>query len=158
MFTANMDGTDLRMVIPFGTGVSHFGWRNNKEVIATFTPPGGKRMKHYLFPDKTTDYRVVGDNFIIGNGHCTFTPDARWMATDRKTKESNSQSLWLFDMELNKGMILCNKPVNDKKYFSGDIRCDFHPRWNPSGDKICFDAIDTETGSRQMHLVEFQKS
>ena len=158
MFTANMDGSDLAMVIPFGTGVSHFGWRNNDEVVATFTPPGGEKMKHYLFPDKTTDYQVVGDNFIIGNGHCTFTPDARWMATDRKIKESNSQSLWLFDMELNKGMILCSKPVNDRKYFSGDIRCDFHPRWNPSGNKICFDAIDTETGTRQMHLVEFLTS
>lgn len=158
MFTANMDGSDLVQVIPFGTGVSHFGWRNNNEVIATFTPPGGKKMKHYLFPDKTTDYHTVGDGFILGNGHCTYTADARWMATDRKTKESNSQSLWLWDMELGKGMILCSKPVNDRKYFSGDIRCDFHPRWNPAGNKICFDAIDTETGTRQMHLVEFVSS
>ena len=158
MFTANMDGSDLAQVIPFGTGVSHFGWRNNHEIIATFTPPGGEIMKHYLFPDKTSDYNVVGDNFILGNGHCTFTADARWMTTDRKTKESNSQSLWLWDMELNKGMILCSKPVNDKKYLSGDIRCDFHPRWNPAGNKICFDAIDNETGTRQMHLVEFLKS
>ena len=155
MFTANMDGSELAQVIPFGTGVSHFGWRNDNEVIATFTPPGGKEMKHYLFPDKTTDYRTVGDGFIIGNGHCTYTADARWMATDRKTKASNSQSLWLWDMELNKGMILCSKPVNEKRYLSGDIRCDFHPRWNPLGNKICFDAIDTETGTRQMHLVEF---
>ena len=55
--------SELTMVIPFGTGVSHFGWRNNDEVIATFTPPGGKKMKHYLFPDKTTDYQVVGESF-----------------------------------------------------------------------------------------------
>ena len=158
MFTANMDGSDLAQVIPFGTGVSHFGWRNNNEVIATFTPPGGEKMKHYLFPDKTTDYRTVGDGFILGNGHCTYTADARWMATDRKTKDSMSQSLWLWDMDLNKGMILCSKPVNEKKYLSGDIRCDFHPRWNPSGNKICFDAIDTVTGTRQMHLVEFINS
>ncbi len=80
------------------------------------------------------------------------------MATDRKDKESNSQSLWLYDLELDKGMILCCKPINEKKYFSGDIRCDFHPRWNPSGNKICFDAVDTETGTRQMHLVEFVNS
>lgn len=157
MFTANMDGSELTQVIPFGTGVSHFGWRNNNEVIATFTPPGGEKMKHYLFKDKTTDYHIVGDNFIIGNGHCTYTPDARWMATDRKDIDAKgcTQSLWLFDMELDKGMVLCCNPVNDKKYISGDTRCDFHPRWNPSGNKICFDAIDTETGIRQMHLVEF---
>ncbi len=155
MFTANMDGTDLVQVIPFDSGVSHFGWRNDNEVIATFNRRGEKEMKHYLFPDKTFDYKAVGDGFIIGNGHCTFTADGRWIATDRKDKASNSQSLWLYDMELDKGMILHSKPVNEKKYFSGNIRCDFHPRWNPSGNKICFDAIDTETGTRQMHLVEF---
>jgi len=154
MFTANMDGSELEQVIPFGTGVSHFGWRNDNEVIATFTPIGADKMKHYLFKDKTTDYHTVGDGFIIGNGHCTYTADGRWMATDRKAKESKSQSLWLWDMDLDQGMILCSKPVIEKKYLSGDIRCDFHPRWNPSGNKICFDAIDTETGTRQMHLAE----
>ncbi len=156
MFTANMDGSDLQMVIPFGSGVSHFGWRNDHEIIATFNKEGEKQMKHYLFPDKTIDYKAVGDGFIIGNGHCTFTPDGRWMATDRKDKNSNSQSVWLWDMELDKGMILCNYPVYEKKYLGGNTRCDYHPRWNPSGNKICFDAIDTETGTRQMHLVEFK--
>jgi len=158
MFTANMDGSDLKMVVPFGSGVSHFGWRNDNEVIATFYKKGEKEMKHYLFPDKTFDYKAVGDGFIIGNGHCTYTADGRWMATDRKDKKSNSQSVWLYDMKLDKGMLLSAKPVNDPKFFSGDIRCDFHPRWNPSGNKICFDAIDTETGTRQMHLVEFVSS
>ena len=138
-----------------GSGVSHFGWRNDNEVIATFYKKGEKEMKHYIFPDKTFDYKVVGDGFIIGNGHCTFTPNGKWMATDRKIKESNSQSVWLYDMELDKGMILCSKPVYENKYFSGDTRCDFHPRWNPSGNKICFDAIDPETLKRQLHLVEF---
>ncbi len=155
MFTANNDGSDLQMVIPFGSGVSHFGWRNDKEIVATFTQKGEKEMKHFLFPDKTMYYQAVGDGFIIGNGHCTFTPNGLWMATDRKDKKSNSQSLWLWDMDLNKGMILCNFPVYEKKYFSGDTRCDFHPRWNPSGNKICFDAIDTETLTRQLHLIEF---
>ncbi|MEN8117740.1 MAG: hypothetical protein ABFS16_12215 [Bacteroidota bacterium] len=155
MFTANIDGSDLQMVIPFGSGVSHFGWRNDNEIIATFNKKGEKQMKHYLFPDKTFDYKAVGDGFIIGNGHCTFTLNGRWMATDRKSKESSSQSLWLYDMKLDKGMILCNFPVYEKKYLSGDTRCDFHPRWNPSGNKICFDAIDTATLTRQIHLVEF---
>ncbi len=63
MFTANMDGTDLVQVIPFGSGVSHFGWRNNNEVIATFYREGEKTMKNYLFPDKTTDYKVVRHKF-----------------------------------------------------------------------------------------------
>ncbi len=155
MFTANIDGSGLQMVIPFGTGVSHFGWRNDNEIIATFRNKGDEEKTHYLFPDKTFSYRQIGKDFIFGDGHCTFNANGRWMATDRKSGESNSQSVWLWDMELDKGMILCNFPVYERKYISGNTRCDFHPRWNPSGNKICFDAIETETLTRQMHLVEF---
>lgn len=155
MFTANIDGSDLKMVIPFGSGVSHFGWRNDNEIIATFKMPGDKILKHYFFEDGKNDYRIVGEDFILDNGHCTFSPNGRWMATDRKYSDSRSFSLWFYDMELDKGMILCNMPVPERKYLHGDTRCDFHPRWNPSGNKICFDAIDTATLTRQLHLVEF---
>jgi hypothetical protein len=158
MFTANMDGTDLKQVIPFGSRVSHFGWRNDEEIIATFRLPGDKELRHILFRDGEADYRIVGEHFIIGNGHCTFAPDGRWMATDRTQDESSSQSLWLYDMELDRGMILLSLPVNERIFLHGNTRCDFHPRWNPSGNKICFDAIDTATGTRQMHVVEFMEN
>ena len=155
MFTVNIDGTDLKLVLPFGSEPSHFGWRNDEEIIATFLFPGEKEIKHVLFRDGEEDFRIVGEDFIIGNGHCTFSPDGRWMATDRTQDESHSQSLWLWDMDLDKGMILACLPVNERIFLHGDTRCDFHPRWNPSGNKICFDAIDTATRTRQMHLVEF---
>ena len=34
---------------------------------------------------------------------------------------------------------------------SGDRRCDLHPRWNYTGNRICFDS--TFTGTRQLHVV-----
>lgn len=155
MFTANLDGSDLRQVLPYGTAVSHFGWRNDEEIIATFKLPGEKVLKHVLFKDGQTNFRVLGDGFILDNGHCTFSPNGRWMTTDRKEDHSRSQSLWLFDMEQDKGTMLADLPVNEYKFLHSNTRCDFHPRWNPSGNKICFDAIDNSTGTRQMHLVEF---
>ena len=155
MFTANMDGSDLRMVVPFGTGVSHFGWRNDKEIVATLIQAGEKLHKHVLFRDGQQDLKVLDENFIIDNGHCTFSPNGNWMATDQTQDESKSTSLWLFDLTLNKGMMLANLPVSEYKYLHSNTRCDFHPRWNPSGNKICFDAVDTATHTRQMHLVEF---
>jgi hypothetical protein len=154
MFTVNLDGSDLRQVVPFGTEVSHFGWRNDTEIIATLKDQAGA-YHHYLFTDGQTDLRIIGENFLIDNGHCTFSPGGRFLATDRTEDESKSTSLWLYDMELNKGMLLANLPVSEYQYLHTNTRCDFHPRWNPSGTKICFDAIDPETHSRQMHLVEF---
>jgi hypothetical protein len=155
MFTANMDGSDLHQVIPFGSSVSHFGWRNDQEIIATYHFEDENRRSHVLFTDGKDDYRVVGKNVILDDGHCTFSPDGRWMATDRKEYDRNMQSLWLFDMKLNQGMLLASLQVNERKYLKGNTRCDFHPRWNPSGNKICFDGIDTASGTRQMHLAEF---
>ena len=77
------------------------------------------------------------------------------MCTDRKQDESHSQSLWLFDMNLNRGTLLTDIPYNNHDLLHSDTRCDFHPRWSLSGQKICFDALDNGTGTRQMHLVEF---
>ncbi|MDP4680398.1 MAG: hypothetical protein NWS46_08540, partial [Cyclobacteriaceae bacterium] len=155
MFTANIDGSDLRIIISFGNGVSHFGWRNDNEIVATMKDPVDTQFKHFLFPLEQKESKIIGENFIVDDGHCTFSPDGRWMATDRTQDESRSTSLWLFDMELDKGALLANLAVPEYKYLHSNTRCDFHPRWNPLGDKICFDAIDNSTGTRQMHLVEF---
>ena len=46
--------------------------------------------------------------------------------------------------------------TGEKKYMSGDVRCDFHPRWNRAGDQICFDAIEPVNWTRQLHVVYFK--
>lgn len=157
MFTVNMDGSDLKLVVPFGTEVSHFGWRNDSQIVATLKDEKGL-YQHYLFTDGQEDLSIIGEDFIIDNGHCTFSADGRYMATDRTEDESKSTSLWLYDMDLDKGLLLANLPVSEYKYLHSNTRCDFHPRWNPSGNKICFDAIDPATHTRQMHLIEFVES
>jgi Tol biopolymer transport system component len=123
--------------------------------VATLILPGETAHRHVLFTDGREDLEIIGRDFILDNGHCTFSPDGRWLATDRTHDDSRSGSLWLYDMKLDAGMILLQKPVNEYKYLHGNTRCDFHPRWNPSGTKICFDAIDPASYSRQLHQVEF---
>jgi len=36
------------------------------------------------------------------------------------------------------------------------VRCDFHPRWNRTGDQICFDAIEPVQGTRQLHVASLK--
>jgi hypothetical protein len=38
-------------------------------------------------------------------------------------------------------------------YHSWNIRCDFHPRWNRTGNQICFDAIEPAHGTRLLHVA-----
>jgi len=154
MFAANIDGSDLKMIIPFGSSVSHFGWRNDDEIAVTFQDPLDNKIKHFLLSLYKKESSIIGENFIIDDGHCTFSANGRWMATDRTEDCSRSTSLWLYDLKLDKGVMLANLAVPEYKYLHTNTRCDFHPRWNPSGNKICFDAIDTFSNTRQMHVVE----
>jgi len=153
MLTANLDGSDLREVVPLGLGVSHFGWRDARTIIATFRPPGGV-MGHVLFSDGQTDYRVLGPDRLVGNGHCTFGPDGDWLVSDPRVTGTKSRALQLYNVATEDGAELGVFPLG--KYASGDLRCDLHPRWNATGDAICFDAIEPAHGTRQLHVAEIR--
>jgi hypothetical protein len=152
MFTANLDGSDLREVVPFDRGVSHFDWRNDEEIIATFSM-GGTGRKHVLFTDGRADYKVMGGGFLDFDGHCSFSPGQNWIVTDRKHHDTREQSLLIYNVTSKQKQVLCRFDMRDKKYMSGDVRCDFHPRWNRAGDQICFDAIEPAGGTRQLHIA-----
>jgi hypothetical protein len=149
MFTANPDGSDLREVIPYGSRVSHFGWRNEREIIATFTFEGANR--HVLFTDGKQDYRVLGRDVFKGDGHCTFSPDGEWLATDQNHTDTQSKSLWILNVASGQSAKLGDFPM--KQYRGGDLRCDLHPRWSRDGRQICFDALETTSWTRQLHVA-----
>lgn len=153
MFTANLDGGDLREAIPFGHGVSHFDWRNERELVATFRWPAAEgSIRHFLFTDGARDYREVGEGFLMGDGHCTFSPDGVWLASD--PSGIRSRSLRILDVAGGRRMALGEFPLG--AYSSGDLRCDLHPRWSRDGRAICFDAIVPADGTRQLHVAELE--
>lgn len=155
MFTADRDGSNLREVIPYGRRVSHFDWRNDTEIIATFNHQSRGR-RHVLFTDGKQDYRVLGEGALDFDGHCTVAPDGNWLATDRK--RGLGQSLILHNVETQQTKTLVTLDMKQKRNISGHLRCDFHPRWNRAGDAICFDAIDRQTGTRQLHVAHLDFS
>jgi len=157
MFTAGIDGSDLREVVPYGYDVSHFDWRNNKEIIATFEL-GSNGRRHYHFTDGVNEYKRLGNGSLDFDGHCTFSPDQNWIATDHKVKETLMQSIILHNFKTDSSKTLATFHMKEKKFITGKLRCDFHPRWNREGSAICFDAIDQDSGKRQMHLVEFSQA
>lgn len=150
MFTADRDGDNLREAIPYGNSVSHFDWRNDKEIIATFRYQSRGR-RHVLFTDGQKDYKVLGEGMLDFDGHCTFAPDGNWLATDRK--HSLNESLILYNVETKQGKTLVTLDMKDRRNISGHLRCDFHPRWNRTGDAICFDGIDPKSVTRQLHIA-----
>jgi hypothetical protein len=153
MFTARPDGSDLRIAVPFGLGVSHFAWRNNTEILATFRMDG--QMRHVLFTDGRTDWRVVGDGVLEGDGHCSFAPDGQRIVTDRNHADTLEKSLWVYDLRNRTGAKVATFPMFEKRFLGGNLRCDLHPRWSRTGRSVCVDALETSTRTRQLHVVDW---
>ncbi len=63
----------------------------------------------------------------------------------------------LYDMQHDTCTTLATLEMRDKQFTSGDLRCDFHPRWNRTDDAICFDAIEP-AGTRQIHIAHLALS
>jgi hypothetical protein len=70
-------------------------------------------------------------------------------------KETLEQSILLHNFKSDETKTLLTFSMRERKYITGPLRCDFHPRWNRDGSSLCFDALDPETGTRQMFLIEF---
>lgn len=155
MFTAGIDGKQLREVVPYGRGVSHFAWRGAGEIMATFRIES--KVRHALFKDRENpEYQVVGPEFLDADGHCSFSPDPQLLVTDRNIPEVPAKRLMLYHLGRKEGTVLGEFPMktpSGENYIGSDLRCDLHPRWKSSGDQICFDALDTRSWTRQLHIA-----
>lgn len=156
MFTAAADGSGLREVIPFGRAVSHFEWRNDREIIATFRLNGGREKLHVLFRDGESDYRILGSGFLTSDGHCSVSPDELWMVTDENVSRTLEKRLLLLHLPSGRGSELARLPMKEPRYLGSDLRCDLHPRWNRTGTEICFDALETRAWTRQLHVARLE--
>lgn len=153
MFTVGLDGSDLREVVPFGKGVSHFEWRSDTQIIATFRT-GGRERDHVLFTDGRADYQVLGRGFFRGDGHCSVAPDGNWLVSDSADAATLEKALLIYHLECREGFEIGKFSMRENRYFHSDLRCDLHPRWDRTGRKICFDALESAGGTRQLHVAE----
>lgn len=156
MFTASIDGGDLRQAVPFGAAVSHFEWKNDSEIIATFRFKGSREKRHVLFTDGKADYKRLGEGFLETDGHCSVSPDEAWMVTDANAPETLEKRLLLYHFATGRGTELGRFPMREKRYLGGDLRCDLHPRWSRTGTAVCFDALETSTWTRQLHVAQLR--
>ena len=96
--------------------------------------------------------RKIGEDVFKSDGHCSFSPDGRWMLTDTYPDREfeSARGLILYEWETNR-RINIGSFYSDPK-ITGDIRCDLHPRWSRDGQQVCIDSI--HEGERQMYVVD----
>ncbi|MFX0197403.1 MAG: hypothetical protein ACFFCW_14865 [Candidatus Hodarchaeota archaeon] len=107
----------------------------------------------FLFKDKTKDVKVIGKDILTEDGHCSYSPDGRWILIDTYPNEEAERLLILYSP-------LNNRRVDIGRFYSppelgGDTRCDLHARWNRDGSKVCIDSA--HEGTRQMYVLDVTK-
>ena len=151
MFTADPDGGDLHLVDDHG-GASHFIWRDCRSILAwSFHPGNGNRF--HLYRDRCDgDPAVIGDGVMDGNGHCSYLPGSRWILNDSYPgKDDRLQALYLYHPETGRRVDLGLFPSPEQ--YSGEWRCDLHPRSSPDGRSITFDSAHEGSG-RQIYWMD----
>jgi hypothetical protein len=103
-----------------------------------------------LFTDRTPDAEDIGVGVLAEDGHCSYSPDRRWILMDTYPHEDHHRILLLYDTKH-------QRRIEVGRFFSqpeltGEIRCDLHARWNQDGTKVCIDS--SHEGGRQVFVLD----
>jgi len=129
--------------------VSHFIWRNPKQVLAWSTEPEGNFF--HLYDDLSPNKTVIGKDVLTHDGHCTYSPDGEWVLTDGYPGKDRMQPLMLFRPSDGKLVELGRFYLSKEN--TGQLRCDLHPRWDREGRFITIDSMHGGN-QRQIYLLD----
>ncbi len=150
MLTADQDGKDLRIVDDNGL-TSHFIWRDAESILAfSEQQPHGRGF--FVFQDKTGgDVEFVGRGILKRDGHCSYLPGGKWILNDTYPDSNRNQMPHLFHVAT--GKVVPLGYFRSAPEYTGEWRCDTHPRFSPDGTKVVIDSPHGGHG-RQLHLID----
>jgi hypothetical protein len=149
MFTVGLGGEDPYVLDPYGD-TSHFIWRDPEHVLAWASHPSHGN-KFYLYEDRTEKVEVVAPETMPVNGHCTYLPGNRWILNDTYPDQERLQHPYLYEIATGRRVPLGH--FHSPPEYTGEWRCDLHPRFNPDGRKVVVDSPHGGDG-RQLYLID----
>lgn len=151
MITADVDGKNLFVLDPSGH-TSHFIWRD-AEHVCMWTRPEGQPAGFYLFRDQSREVVPVGQGVMTRNGHNTYLPidHPSWILNDTYPDKERYQRPYLYHVPTGRRIELGQ--FRSPSIYTGEWRCDTHPRSSNDGRWVCIDSPDGDRG-RQLHLID----
>jgi hypothetical protein len=142
LLTAAIDGSDLRNH-PTWDMASHYHWRNDDEMLFWIFMGPEKKGALAVISDRTGTRTAVDPGFFKADGHCSYSPDGRWILYDSYPDATPDamRGLMLYSLDRKEGKVLGRFRSERMSAASVDLRCDLHPRWMPDGKSITFDSI-----------------
>ena len=150
LFTIGSNGEDPYVLDPYG-GTSHFIWRDPSHIMAWATHPSHGE-KFYLYEDQTEHVEVVGPEVMPRNGHNTYLPgfNNEWVLNDTYPDSDRIQHVYLYHVPTGERFPIAD--LHSPPQYTGEWRCDNHPRSSRDGRTVCVDS--PHSGGRQLHLID----
>jgi hypothetical protein len=156
LLTANLDGSDVRIVIPNGYA-SHFIWRDPRHILVQSRHLLGiEEWENFLVEDKTGGGKIitVGRGVLDPSGHPSYLPGNEWILSDTYPRGSERiQTPHLFHIPSEKRIDLGH--FHSPPAYTGEWRVDTHPRFSPDLRYVCIDSPQHDQG-RQLHLIDIR--
>lgn len=148
VYTAKPDGSDLKLHLDTGMA-SHFDWRDDHTLLFWARTP--KKVNRFFTLDVRTDeITLVGDGVLTQDGHCSYSPDRKWILNDTYPDKARMQ--WLMLYRVKDGRRFDLNQFHSPKPYTGPVRCDLHPRWNRDGTQVCIDGCHDP--QRQLYVLD----
>lgn len=149
LWTVRPDGSELSLQIDFAHRVSHFAWLDADRILISTDLLGA--MQFLTFTVDRNDFAPFGAGALPPDGHACLSPDGRWLACDTYPQGAQRLSrLMLYEIATGRRVDVAG--FHSEPVFTGDVRCDLHPRWHPDGTMLTVDAVPD--GERQIYLLD----
>jgi hypothetical protein len=148
LYAAEANGSGLTLLLGAGM-VSHYDWQDDDRILVWARHPetGQDRFLKVDVAHGVTG--VFGEGSLVQDGHCSFSPDRRWVLNDTYPDPYRLRTLMVVRYADEQRIDLAR--LYAPAAIAGEIRCDLHPRWRPDGRQVCIDSV--HTGERQVYLV-----
>jgi len=106
-----------------------------------------------VFEDKPGGGKVeiIGGDVMVADGHCTYLPSQKYVLNDSYPDRNRNQNPYLY--ELSTGRRIQIGQFHLPRVYTGEWRCDTHPRCSPDGRSVVVDAPFGNEG-RQLHMID----
>ena len=158
LLTCRTDGTDMYNLSD-DSMVSHCWWRDDKHILSFAQKKD--LVGYFLLSDKSTEYLNYWPEFNNvdrnnNDGHPSYSPDGSRVITDTYPDYQRKARIRLITRpDTQDYSIQTVATVFHPFKYDNDTRCDLHPRWSRSGDRVCFDGVFE--GRRALYVVEIDE-
>ena len=137
---------DLKLLSGYGM-VSHCFWADDKTILGYMRGPENKDA-YWLVDTETGSFTHFSALDGLGDGHPHVHGD--WFVADTYPDKARMQHLNLVNWKT--GEVKQLGEFFHGFEYSGETRCDLHPRFSPCGKKVYFDSVFS--GKRKLYEME----